>query len=242
MLGGYPVGAKLLSGKVKADPSYKSRGEGMLMYCYCGSPVFLAALTDLGLYVWLSNVIACLIFALIANAARNVRGTPKKVQKNTPPPLRPAILVDAVTSTGIVLYKICLMVIVFGIITRLLTLAGITEPRLFALIEITNLIQLRASPALTAALTSLGGFCIMLQVSAICGGEMNLRRFAAARIPVAALSAGICWLFTRNAAVEAITKPRIEASAGGSVVASACLMIMTLILISTKITGDNQPD
>jgi hypothetical protein len=241
MVGGYPVGAKLLADRVSENPSYKSRAESMMMYCFCGSPVFLIALTDFGIYVWISNVSACLIFAVIANAGRDVIGTPKIYNDESRPPRPTAeLFINSVTSAGITLYKICIMIVMFSVITRLFEFFGITNTIFYAFIEVTNIMNLQTNPAIIAALTSLGGICIIFQVSAICGGRINLRKFLLARIPVAVLSAGICRLMTRNLAVRSYgaletlaSNQRIEISSGGSVIASGCLLIMTLLLLAT---------
>ncbi|MCL1867220.1 MAG: hypothetical protein FWF82_07415, partial [Oscillospiraceae bacterium] len=79
MLGGYPVGAKLLCDHVRTSPDRKVRAEHMLMYCYCGSPAFLLMLSSAGLQIWLSNVIACAAVAVFANIPYFIKA--KKVSK-----------------------------------------------------------------------------------------------------------------------------------------------------------------
>ena len=240
MLGGYPVGAKLISDKIKANPSYKKTGENMLMYCFCGSPVFLIAITNLGIYVWLSNMIACFVFAVVMNIKINTKKQKNNQSLNhmvSRSTNHCQLFVDSVTSAGIVLYKICVMVIIFGVVIRMLELIGINNNILYSFIEITNVIKTQANPAVIAALTSMGGVCIMFQVAAICNEKLRLRKFLIARIPIAILSAGICHLITRNLvvprgeALETIAVHRIEVSSGRSVLASICLLIMTLLLL-----------
>jgi hypothetical protein len=229
MLGGYPVGAKLI-----ADSSLtKERKQHMLMYCFCGSPVFLIALiphNNLGLYIWLSNVSACVIFAILSNASSLTYSKAKSHKSEIK--INSRIFIASVTSAGTTLYKVCIMIVAFGVITRLLELMGLTSSILYSLVEITNVMTVQENPAIIATLTSIGGVCIIFQVYAICGGKLSLRRFLYARIPIAALSSGICFLLTKGLATEAIAEEhRIEATSGGSMVASICLLIMTLILL-----------
>jgi len=244
--GGYPVGAKLLFDKVTRDPTYKSRAQIMLMYCFCPSPVFLIALTRFGIYIWLSNVLACFIFAVAANAVNTMvfksKPAPELKQPDSPQvSVDVRSFVNAVTSAGSALYKICIMVVAFSVITRLLQLSGVTNSIFHSLIEITNVAKVSAAPALIAALTSMGGVCIMFQTAALTAGRLNLRKFILARIPIAALSAGICHLIigvvglTDSDSVyisaNTVQTLRVQVSSGGSVIASLCLLVMTLLLL-----------
>ncbi|MCL2037142.1 MAG: hypothetical protein FWG83_07165 [Oscillospiraceae bacterium] len=240
MLGGYPVGAKLLSDKVKENPDYKIRAENMLMYCFNGSPVFLMALSNIGIYIWLSNVLACTIFAAIANSGKSAKPRRQNHKHKSAVAITgdnlTSSIINAVTSSGTALYKICIMVVFFGIISR--TLRFLPQS-IHSFLEITNIMELQANPALISALTSMGGICIIFQVSAICGGtKINLKKFLLARIPIAALSSGIFALLARifeiggETAIQTLANPnRIEITSGGSIPASICLLIMTLILL-----------
>ena len=225
IVGGYPVGAKLL-----ADRGFsQKKAAHMMMYCYCGSPVFLIALHPLGFYIWLSNAIACVVFAVFA-ARNNHTALQNNGAANTPHPT----FVDSVTSAGKTMLQICAMVISFGVIIRVTEFLGVTSGVIFATLEITNIMSLQVNPALIAALTSIGGICIIFQIRAIVGGKFPLRKFLLARLPIAGLSSGICYLMTRSMAVETIARDHVVlVSAGGSVVASACLVVMTLLLLSS---------
>ncbi|MCL2071790.1 MAG: hypothetical protein FWH07_06105 [Oscillospiraceae bacterium] len=238
MAGGYPIGAKLLSDSAVKNPAYKKRAEHMMMYCFCGSPALLVAITDFGLYIWLSNVIACIIFAALANIRRQSCALRNEHSRQTESQTYnlDGSLVRAVTAAGGALYRICLMVVLFAIALRILEFTGVMKflPEcLLPILEITTLTDINANPALIAALTSLGGVCVVFQIRAITGKTLCLNKFLLARIPIAALSAAICWVFTRNIAVETIASPRTAISSSGSVTASACLMIMTLMLMKT---------
>jgi hypothetical protein len=235
MTGGYPVGVKLL----RDMDLPAQRAERLMMYCYCASPVFLIALHSLGLYIWLSNVSACVIFAVLCklyDLRKPQRHALRKDEQAIPAPARRGF-VECINSSGKTMLQICLMVVVFGIVSRAFVFLGVTGGTFHSLLEITNIMDLRANPALISALTSFGGVCIVFQVFAICGGRFSLRKFLLSRIPIAALSAGICRLITRNLVIEASTRPRVELSESGSLVAASCLLIMTLILLRKSLSS-----
>jgi len=230
LVGGYPVGAVLLAEKVRENPGYAERAARMLAYCYCGSPVFIIALSgEFGIYIWLSNALACVLFALASNIrAENagiVFGGEYRVNSKT--------LIESVTSSGKALYQVCLMIVLFGVIIRIAEFAGITGGYFKAFAEISFLTKIAPPIPLAAFITSFGGFCVLLQTAMICGGKVSLRNFFAARIPIALLSAGICKLImpSGKAAVTAFAAEKQAALSSGNAVSSVCLLIMTGILL-----------
>ena len=278
LVGGYPVGAKLLCDRVtKTENSSlfnfhqknQKRAETMLMYCFCGSPVFLIGiLGQNGLYIWLSNAIACLVFAGVISIIlrRQSRDTSRQshsanlsVQDGSVniEPLG-QIFVNSVTSAGITLWRICLMMLCFSVILRVIAfigeITGITKifheigisglfPYAASMAEITNLSDLtpafRTLP-LVAAFTSFGGVCVIFQNFSIVKGKLKLQKFLLARIPIAILSAMMCYLLM--AFKQAQTGQTVYAFAFGerthvlltsspNIFATICLIFMTLILI-----------
>jgi hypothetical protein len=241
LVGGYPVGAKLLSQKA---PLERKQAERMLMYCYCGSPAFLLAIAGrFGLYIWLSNALACLIFAVVD---RFVITRISVVEPESNPPPRPIVLntglfVNSVTSAGITLCKICLMMLVFAVGIRMVEFVGIMQflpDYAYPIIEITNITNLTAAhPALISALTSFGGLCVLFQTYVITSDSAGVKRlrlkaFLLARLPIAALSAGVCYLLTRNITIETFSHyNHVLVSGERNPLGSVFLLIMVLILI-----------
>jgi hypothetical protein len=268
LVGGYPVGARLLAQKISlaeqvispkgglCPSEWRTKAERMLMYCYCGSPAFLIAIGgNFGLYIWLSNALACVAFAIIVNifAKRDIVGRTQSVANEKNPSFtiisdsvsaRPAVsdtLIHAVTSAGGALYRICLMMLAFAAALRVLEfvgIMGILPDSAYAFAEITYVMDLTAPPALLAALTSMGGLCVLFQTKAIVGGQIKLRKFLLARIPIGALSAGICHLLTRGIypqTIETLAVSRLVLiSEQRNPTASICLMLMVLILIASS--------
>jgi hypothetical protein len=262
LVGGYPVGAKLLSDSGSGGDSRKA--AHLLMYCYCASPALLLAIVgQLGLYIWISNALACVIFAIAANVVKAAKAAkrdfaappaipPSRRDSPEPPTTFGAALIHSVISAGSALYRVCMVMLVFAAGLRVLEFVGVM--RLLgdyadiarALAEITNVAQLSGSaPApLIAALTSLGGMCVLFQTAAIVRGRFGLSKFLLARIPIAALSAGICALICAliptRIAVEAMTGRHTVTTASGSPLASVCLLIMVLLLAAACHPSDGK--
>jgi hypothetical protein len=239
LIGGYPAGAKLLA----ESNLLQERKEHMLMYCFCGSPAFITAIAPrAGLYIWLSNAIACVIICLLTR--HRLPAKPGVCPETCPEACRPGggdLFIRSISASGAALYKICLMIVAFSVITRILGFIGLSNPLLFAFLEITGVMRLTAPLPLIAALTSLGGICAWLQAAAMFPPNLrpNLRPFLLARIPAAALSAGICFLLTHGMAVETAAEPTAAAVtvhvlpfASGSPIASLCLLAMSGILLA----------
>jgi len=235
LIGGYPVGVKLLSDKVGFSPNYAKRAETMLMYCYCGSPAFIAAVCPpgTGAAAWLSNVIACVIIAVAANITRtrvDAAGTRVCISGQ--------VLVDSVSSCGAALYKVCLMIVLFGVLLEAadyvgaMKLFGEHAPIIRAFFEISNCVNVKLPVEAVAALSSFGGVCVLFQAGILSGGKIKLAKFLAARVPAAILSAGVCRVITpvMNTAVSA-GGTAVRAFGAGNAAASVCLLIMTGILI-----------
>jgi hypothetical protein len=217
IVGGYPTGAKLLKDKALRDRS-PAMAEQMLPFCYCGGPVFLITVfgiqafgdTDLGLAVYLSNVAAVLLLAVILSRriAKKSGATLKKEQNPAKPPakinINLPVIIGAVTSAGRALFPVCAMIVAFSAVTEGFRFLGADNSVLFAFLEISNAANMPKSLPLAALLSSFGGLCIILQVAALTATDkadmkIRLRGFILARIPAAVISALICFAYMQIA-------------------------------------------
>jgi hypothetical protein len=241
--GGYPVGAKLLAdskGKQACLPE-----NSPLPYCYCPSPGFVIAVVGIGLFsnpavglaVYLSNMLACVILAVFLNLNR------KKITggfKNPPLQLTQDTFTSSIMSASSALFPVCAVVVAFGVIGGVLSFIGLENPLFFAFLEISNVSSLtpdlRLLP-LIAAMFSFGGVCIIMQVPAIAKGRLHLKSFFLWRFPAAVLSALICRLLMQlvdfTVYIPASTIIDILPTESASPVASVCLLIMAVILVQT---------
>ncbi|MCM1055150.1 MAG: hypothetical protein NC394_06480 [Bacteroides sp.] len=253
LVGGYPVGIKLLREEAADNENYTSVAEKMLCYCYCGSPAFIIQIAGLsvlgsskaGLLAYISNAMACLTAAVILNL------TSKKRSSSAEAPLpRVKISLRGVTDSidGAVrsLGVICGTILAFNIALELLSFTGImglletagADKLVRAAFEISNLSLFTGSGygllPLFAALTSFGGLCIIMQTATLSGGRLRLGKFMLWRIPVSALSAVYCYILTLFFPISVETEaalPTMHALSSVNPICSVCLTVMTFILL-----------
>lgn len=262
LIGGYPVGIKLLKEEIAYNKNYTAIAEKMLCYCYCGSPAFIIQVAGLsvlgsskaGLTAYVSNVLACLTAAVILNLFSEKENVVKSA-----PPSKAKITLQSVTDSinGAVrsLGVICGTILAFNIVLELLSFSGIiglleninADKIFFAAFEISNLSLFKGNSyallPLFAALTSFGGLCIIMQTAALSMGKVNLKKFLVWRIPVSALSAVYCYILTLFFPISVETEAAISAIpvlSSVNPICSVCLIVMTFILLKglTEKKGD----
>jgi len=249
LFGGYPVGAKLIA--------ENQDNKNILPFCFCPSPGFVVAVAGVGLYgeprvglaIYLSNVIACLVIALIISRS-NKRLIPKDGQ-SSPLQLSSYVFTSSILSASSALLPVCAVITAFGLIGGVLRFYGIDNAYTLALLEITNVSGLMPRSSLLpfiAALFSFGGLCIIMQIPALTKGSVPLKPFLLWRIPAAIISALVCRLFmaagfiTYESSVPALAKDGAEGISlvSGSPIASAALFMMAVLLVQVaqERTGD----
>lgn len=256
LIGGYPVGVKLLKEEIAYNKNYSAIAEKMLCFCYCGSPTFIIQIAGLsvlgsgeaGLMVYLSNVLACLTLAVAINLFSK-----KDTEIENPSPSHAKISLSAVTESinGTVkaLGVICGTILAFNVLLELLRYSGLTGvlerigmDKVFqASLEISNLSLFQgrsyAMMPLFAAITSFGGFCIIMQTAALSGGKIRLKKFMLCRIPACLISAAYCFILTKIFPIvletEAARQP-IPAWSPVNPICSVCLIVMTFILLKCR--------
>lgn len=202
LLGGYPLGIKLLREKIAQNKNYSAIAERAAVFCYCISPPFAVNMIGIGIYgsaevggiVYFSNALSCMILAAVYS--RFFEPTDEYVPKR-----EETGLISAVSSASHALFTVCTVLIAFNAaleaIRSLLRLMSVSfDPFLSGLFEISNLLALeRPSLALLpfiSAISAFGGICVIFQCFAICGGAFSLKKFLIGRLIAAFLSAGIC--------------------------------------------------
>lgn len=254
LIGGYPVGIKLLKSEIAYNKNYTAIAEKMLGYCYCGSPTFIIQIAGLsvlgsskaGLIVYLSNVLSCFTLAVIINL------TSKKFDtiENTSPSCAKITLssvTESINGTVKALGVICGTILAFNVLLELLSCSGfltvfekVGADKIFrASLEISNLSLFQGSGyglmPLFAGITSFGGFCIVLQTAALSEGKIGLKKFMLCRIPASLLSAAYCFalnlIFPIALETEAAAKP-VPVLSSVNPICSVCLIVMTFILLN----------
>ncbi|MCH5200607.1 MAG: hypothetical protein J1F60_06565 [Oscillospiraceae bacterium] len=255
LIGGYPVGIRLLRELTAYNKNYTAIAEKMLCYCYCGSPAFIIQIvglsvfgsTSVGLVVYISNAAACLIIAVVINLFS------KKSNIDEIKPSSVKISLEIVTSsiekTVKALGVICGTILAFNILLELIDCIGLMDimkelgiEKIFAAsFEISNLSLFQGNNydllPFFAGITSFGGLCIIMQTAALSGGLIPLKKFILSRIPAALLSGVICkGLMTASGMALESYSPAPFTPVWSSVdpLCSICIIIMTYILVRSK--------
>ena len=201
LLGGYPVGVKLLLEIIAQNKNYPAimkSSASASAFCYCVSPPFAIIMlgngvfgsTAAGVIIYISNMLACLTMAIIVSVRSELKDIPAATDNG-------GGLIGAVNSATRALAVICPIIIAFNIIIDVITAAlydvGISStPWVSGFLEISNLLKLSGVPyyclPIIAAISSMGGICVLVQCLAIVKNAFPVNRFLIARIPCMLLS------------------------------------------------------
>ncbi len=246
LIGGYPVGAKLVIEYISYNRNYSAMYTKKLSYLYCGSPTFIISIVGIGIFgsvkvgllVYLSNALACIIYAVLLNIRNEVSSNNENKQKTH---LSQDVFISSVLSSGKALFSVCLTVILFTILIQIFKSSGIynyigiyTTEIINSIIEISNIRSLSInSLPIIAAITSFGGICILMQVKMIVKNYIKLKYFMLSRLPIALLSGVICFLLTKDIECVEVIKQSTQLGIrmfSKNPIASVSIIIMILII------------
>lgn len=264
-IGGYPVGARLLTTLVDESRLTKKKAGRLLCCCYASGPSFIVSVV--GLHVFGSAAVGMVLFAagfaaslLIGVFVCRFGERITVVQRKTKYDLSAECFIRSVMSAARVMLTVCVMIVAFSAVTELLSLIGAqTAAEHFfsavglkqnsgavfsAVLEISRASALSpegmAVLPLCSALLSFGGVCVILQVAAMTSGKLPLKGFVLSRIPAAAMSAlfSLIGLMLPQPDVSVSADAMIKAQ-GFSVNAgmSLCVLIMCILLLSMDKRG-----
>lgn len=214
LLGGYPVGAKLLGDAVRQKRLSPDEASRMLCYCVNCGPAFLITGVGgavfgeikLGFLLYLSQIIACLIVG-----RANAHGIPRQNSgKHTPYPASGSsgaaeCFVGSVTDAIRSMAVICGFVVAFSAFLPFFSLLAEQVNPTFAcllrgVLEVTTGCSQLANPNIpnrllfAAGFTAFGGICVLLQVAAMLSGTgVRLLRFLKYRLLYTAVSVLSVW-------------------------------------------------
>ena len=218
-IGGYPVGARLLSELVRQG-RLSGRDAGRLLCCCYGSgPSFIVSVAGIRVFGSVAAgallFVACFAASLIIGTAVCRCGS--RIQLTSAEQrfdLSSGCFVSSVMAAARVMFTVCAMITGFSAVTALADITGITglaehisgKGVFPALLEISRVQELPSGGAyafaLCGALLSFGGVCVALQVAALTSGCVPLRGFLLSRVPAAALSAALAELLRRLCGVS----------------------------------------
>ena len=198
LIGGYPIGIKLLKELIAQNKNYSEISAVMSGFCYCISPTFAITMIGLGLYgnaevgliIYISNVIACIIMAIIQSHRNNLKVSDINISKK-------GGIIYSINSSANALYKICSIIIIFNImLTAIESLLLVFQAKIpiiiKSFIEISNVVNLSnpnmASLPIISALSSTGGLCVLFQSYSLIGDDFSPTVFLISRLPCALIS------------------------------------------------------
>ena len=263
-IGGYPVGAKLISELVNEGKIDNKIAENMMCYCYCNSPAFFAGAigmsifgnSNIGLIVYLSVLISNIIIAICIGAKQKL---PKKVKIKIKIKLNANIIIDSINSGYKTITMICFMLVFFSVIICFCDITGITniitkiignifnditiyKASVDSIIEISQISYLEKNCysllPIISGIASFGGLCVILQIISLTFGIIKLKKFWISRIFSAIISAIICYLFNVSLLYDANIQTSFISNriflSERSFISSICLIIMSFILLFLK--------
>lgn len=263
-IGGYPVGAKLLSELVSQNKTDKKTAERMMCYCYCNSPAFFAGAIGItifnnvkaGLIGYFSVVLANILIAIITGFKKPI---PKSSQTKERINFSSEIFIDSINSGFKTMAMICFMLVFFASIISFVDKVGITDfltakinllikdtyasnVTVHTVFEISQVSQMtkycyRFLP-LISSLVSLGGLCVLLQITGIAKKTISLKNFWISRPVCIALSGIICYymskLFIKNIDIATSVPLMISRNTRQSIIPTVCLILMSIVLLIKK--------
>ncbi|MGN0551794.1 MAG: hypothetical protein ACI4I1_00320 [Oscillospiraceae bacterium] len=268
-VGGYPVGAKLLTNLYESGKIDRRTAEKMLSFCYMGGPAFFIGAA--GMKIYGSTATGMIIFAsiIISNTAAMLLSglrspiPPKEIQKKT---LNFNLdgFVTSINSGGCGIAKICAAILFFASILAVLEASGILDflavfisklthispdvCKIFlrSILEISNISDIPSDisfmPVVTALL-SFGGLCVIIQVEGIIGGKLSTNNFLICRIVTMILSYFCCKILILT--LDVSNYIQVSSISGdivqrNSPIPSLFLLIMTILLLSKNFIEKNK--
>lgn len=249
-VGGYPVGARLLSQlAVEGRLSAKNAGR-MLCCCFGSGPSFVVGIAGMcvfnsakaGLVLFAVCFLSSLMMAAIVRAGGEIRLEKSKGRFD----LSADAFVLSVRGSAKVMFTVCVMIVGFSAITAILKLIGVFSlfeqlfgsaeifPALMEVTRIKEVLPTRYAMPLCAALLSFGGVCVQLQITALAKG-IPLGKFFVSRAAAAAISALLAMPFSRKftaAEIPVIAPNTVSEPFTKNAALSLCVLIMCGILLA----------
>lgn len=251
LVGGYPIGARMIAEKVRMGELSPTEGERMLCYCVNSGPAFLisgvgvAILGSMkaGVMLYFSQLLACITVAVFMRG-RQIIG-PRRSPLTTKS--APTIFVDAIGGAVRGMAMVCGMVVVFAAVNALL--GAVVPQQMMAyvngVLEVTTAVRLSPDtpyPLLFAgAVTAFGGICIMLQIAAMLSGtgvRVFSGRFLSMRLVYAAVSMVylriMLWLDPSAASCITMGDTVVQTDATSPVGVMFLLLLCIMLLFFTR--------
>ena len=248
-IGGYPVGAKLLTELVRQGRLSPKNAGRMMCFCFGSGPGFMIGIA--GMKIFGSAAAGLMLFGasfasslLIASFVRS-RGEIALESSENRYCLTSEAFISSVTSGARVMFTVCAMIVGFSAVSALLKTVGAYAlfERVFgsgeifpALLEVTRIREIvptgYALPT-CAALLGFGGACVLMQIAAL-AKDIPLKGFLISRVPAALLGVLFTAPFTKSFPpqdIQVIASDTAVIPFTKNAALSVCVLAMCAILL-----------
>lgn len=255
-IGGYPVGAKLVSEMLNSGRISRDTAARMMCFCYGSGPSFIIGIAGVKVFgsaaAGLALYAACFLGSLVNFVLVRTRGALEISHTGKKYNVTAECFISSVVSAAKVMFTVCVMITAFAVVIamlshiraddafaavmRLIGAGGLSDKIFPALTEVSRLGDIPPAAGafpLCAGLLSFGGACVVLQIAAT-ARNIPLGKFLLCRIPAAAVSTAAAIPLSMiippaDTAVIAAAGTRVFSS---NVPASLCIFAMAGILLA----------
>lgn len=248
LLGGYPIGTKLISEAVKNGNLTPKEGRKMLNYCVNAGPSFIVSAvggallgsSKLGYILLISHILASVVICLLSGKITDN----EKPQRCSVSPAEN--FVSSAADSAACVLGICGFVILFSVITQYLEYYGSMYPvikPLMYICEVTNAVTKTRNIYLISALLGFSGISIWCQVISVGKDiKINFYSFALFRVLHAALSGLFTFVLLKIFPVSLPTFSNVDSVSGqfsvSDVKVGVSLIIMGLIFVISLVNRE----
>lgn len=247
-IGGYPMGAKVLSELVKEQKISPVDAEKAICFTFASGPAFILGIVSQSVFKCGFLGIIAFISVFLSNLTLYILYLIKHKYKAEPKPIRfifsTESVLSAVNSAAYSMINIGSSVVFFAALLAILhklfpKLSNVTA--ISAFLEISNILKFKYSDAFTfsaaCVLLSFGGLCVHMQIKSISGGCFGLKLFYLTR-PVQLLMTAVYSFSLYQIASKYISvsthKPNIIFSQSNSALPFVCMIGMMVISFMYK--------
>lgn len=269
-IGGYPVGGRLISELVRQGRLSRYDAGRLLCFCYGSGPSFVISIVGervfgsaaAGGVIFVACFLSSFVIGVfVCRCGEQIRLSKAEVQTD----LSSGCFVASVMSAARVMLTVCAMIVGFSVVTAAADITGLaavvggmlehmgmgasSHHVLPSLLEISRIQflcpDINLIAPLCGALLSLGGVCVLLQISAVTAGSVPLKPFVLSRLPAMGLSAlfscaAVSWCGHHAEYIPAsgvLSAQLFSVNAGMSV----CVVVMCVILLATDSRRTGKP-
>ena len=248
-IGGYPIGAKLLSEMVRDGRMNKSQAEKAIVFCFGSGPAFAAGVAGTAIFGDVRYGLAALSAGILANLtlyflyAVISRESPKHTI-NDSNGFTTSLMIESVSSSTNSMISICSMIVFFAALRAVIesVYPKLRDMKYLAgVLEISNIASLSGLKGISlvavALLLSFGGLCVHMQLFAIIDGQFSLRTFYLSRIialPLAGAYAFLLEILLHRLPIFSAVTTKIRLSQSPSLIPIICVIAMVFITILEK--------